>query len=342
MIEIKELKQRITLLDDESIVSSNELSSVVERIEMLILENKIEKDTFIRNITQLIDDLESSQRLKQKKINVNPIVNLIELIDSVTDEKIKGYAYSETYQQKESLDRSIKSNFSAIKNSIKNIDTPSDHFEYRELEDGIQIIKYTGTEQNDIQIPESIKGIPITSLANRSFISILFNRNEFKNIMLPNSLTNIGDRAFEGCEYLEDINLPDSLEHIGKGAFKDCYNLKYVKLPDKLTNIPEYCFSNCQNLEFVVIPDNIKSIEEYAFKSHKTINILLKGETIKLHSHCFSTSKVILYISNQIILNDLQEFLKYNRSHCSIINHNNIFEIKLKNFKEKKNEKLYS
>lgn len=335
MVEIKELKQRIALLHDETIVSSKVLLSVVEHVETLILENRISKDNCIMDIIQLVYDLESLQRLKQKNADTQPIVNLITLIDALDDMKIGRYEpFEEIYQNKEALEQSIKTNFSAIKESIKSIATPSDDFEYRKLENGIQIIKYIGNEQSEIQIPASIKGLPVISLANNSFIQILFNRKRIKTIILPDSLISIGESAFEGCKYLENINLPDSIEHIGKGAFKDCYNLKYVKLPDKLKDIPEYCFSNCQNLEFVVIPDNIKSIEEYAFASHKTINILLKGETIKLHSHCFSTSKVILYIRNQIILNDLQEFLKYNRSHCSIINRNNIFEIKLKNFKK--------
>ena len=39
---------------------------------------------------------------------------------------------------------------------------------------------------------------------------------------LPDSLTSIGEGAFEGCSALTTVTLPDSLTAIGDGAFCDC------------------------------------------------------------------------------------------------------------------------
>ena len=48
-------------------------------------------------------------------------------------------------------------------------------------------------------------------------------------VIIPDSITKIGDRAFEECEKLISINISNSITEIGNHAFKDCVNLKSIK-----------------------------------------------------------------------------------------------------------------
>ena len=61
--------------------------------------------------------------------------------------------------------------------------------------------------------------------------------SNLKSVHLPNTLTSIGERAFDGCTGLETINLPSSLTSIGEWAFDDCTGLETINIPSSLTLI---------------------------------------------------------------------------------------------------------
>ena len=46
-----------------------------------------------------------------------------------------------------------------------------------------------------------------------------------KTIILPNSITSIGEKAFYRCRGLHTITLPDKITNIGYEAFMDCFLL---------------------------------------------------------------------------------------------------------------------
>lgn len=55
-----------------------------------------------------------------------------------------------------------------------------------------------------------------------------FQRTALREVVIPNSVTTIGDGAFISCESLETLELPSGLTSIGKYAFEDCSSLKKV------------------------------------------------------------------------------------------------------------------
>lgn len=86
-----------------------------------------------------------------------------------------------------------------------------------------------------------------------------------EHIEIPESVTWIGDGAFEGCESLKDVQIPDSVNGIGKDAFRWCNSLEHVKIPNSVASIGEWAFSDCDNLKTVVLPEGITDIKSHTF-----------------------------------------------------------------------------
>ena len=53
--------------------------------------------------------------------------------------------------------------------------------------------------------------------------------NKLTNVTIPNSVTKIRLKAFEGCESLEDIAIPDSVQTIEFAAFEGCTSLVHFE-----------------------------------------------------------------------------------------------------------------
>ncbi len=65
------------------------------------------------------------------------------------------------------------------------------------------------------------------------------------NTIIPNSITKIGDRAFQWCSGLTEITIPNSVTSIGESAFWRCSGLTYVSIGNSVTSIGEHAFSDC-------------------------------------------------------------------------------------------------
>ena len=99
---------------------------------------------------------------------------------------------------------------------------------------------------SNINIPSSVVNINGNPFCNwngdlynesKAFVyehQVLFNKDKTtliayiskeKNYIIPNSVTNIGDKAFWGCSSLTSINIPNSVTNIGDNAFQRCDNL---------------------------------------------------------------------------------------------------------------------
>lgn len=57
-----------------------------------------------------------------------------------------------------------------------------------------------------------------------------FSYSGLQSIVIPNSMTVIGDNAFSFCMRLQSIEIHDSVTTIGESAFQDCINLKSITI----------------------------------------------------------------------------------------------------------------
>lgn len=77
-------------------------------------------------------------------------------------------------------------------------------------------------------------------------------------VKVPDGVTAIGDRAFEGCSRLTGIVLPEGVTDIGVSAFRNCTCLKSVILPQSLKRIGKYAFMGCRELQCPEVRDGVE------------------------------------------------------------------------------------
>ncbi|MBQ3110729.1 MAG: leucine-rich repeat protein [Clostridia bacterium] len=85
-----------------------------------------------------------------------------------------------------------------------------------------------GEFRDDLDIRRLVVGEGIKSIGCSAF-----ENEEIEEVILPESLEIIGDRAFLNCKNIKEIKLPENLIGIGKRAFEGCESLVKVNLPDK-------------------------------------------------------------------------------------------------------------
>ena len=74
-------------------------------------------------------------------------------------------------------------------------------------------------------------------------------------MVIPDSVTSVGDFAFNMCSKLSTVTLPDGLKSIGKNSFSFT-NLASVDLPDSVEFIGESAFQNT-GITHIKIPSSM-------------------------------------------------------------------------------------
>jgi len=82
---------------------------------------------------------------------------------------------------------------------------------------------------------------------------------------IPNSVTTIGARAFDGCIHLTSVTIPDSVTTIGDGAFEGCTRLTSVTIPDSVTTIGDGAFARCTALINIFFAGNAPTFGNWVF-----------------------------------------------------------------------------
>ncbi len=113
-----------------------------------------------------------------------------------------------------------------------------------------------GQEVIDLVIPNSV-----TSIGDYAF----YRCSGLTSVTIPSSVTIIGSQAFSGCSNLTSVTIPNSVTSIGSGAFSGCSSLTSVTIPNSVTSIGISAFRDCSGLESITIPNSVTNIGVGAF-----------------------------------------------------------------------------
>lgn len=142
----------------------------------------------------------------------------------------------------------------------------SGDYVYSKLKNGtITICDYTGNE-TDLTIPDTIDGYTVSALDEWSFYWC----KKLENVVVPDSVTSIGNRSFFGCNNLKSITLPEKLVSVGSYVFYDCSGLTNITIPSSVISMGTYNFAYCTNLSSINVGENnprFKSVEGVLFSA---------------------------------------------------------------------------
>lgn len=158
-----------------------------------------------------------------------------------------------------------------------------EQYEYKDFvfikcDDGLELIKYYGTDQ-EVIVPEYINDIPVTVIGEN-----VFEYKEFNKITLPDTITLIKPYAFIQCENLKSITMPKNLKIIDNYAFFVCNNLTEVVLNEGLEYINHGAFASCDIIK-IVLPSTLKEIASSVFSSNfHLVEIVKLCKNVKIQS----------------------------------------------------------
>ena len=115
---------------------------------------------------------------------------------------------------------------------------------------------------------------------------LYLNGEEVKDLVIPNSVTSIGDYAFRGCSGLTSVTIGNSVTSIGAEAFMGCSGLTSVTIPNSVTSIGDYAFSYCSGLTSVTIPNSVTSIGGGAFYECSVLTSVTIGNSVESIGDC--------------------------------------------------------
>ncbi len=136
--------------------------------------------------------------------------------------------------------------------------------------EGTALLSYKGNASS-VTIPEGIEEIKPKAF---------YRKDSVTEVLLPESLTKIGDWAFGYCKNLKSIDIPDSVQSIGVRAFADCEALEYVGFPLSLNFLGHHAFHRCEKLREVLMVGNIKTIEEETFSGCSSMDYVEMPDSI--------------------------------------------------------------
>jgi len=131
----------------------------------------------------------------------------------------------------------------------------------------------------DVVIPQGV-----TRIGNRAFCDC----TSLRSVTIPDSVTTISGSAFSGCMSLTSVTIPGSVKSLSDSIFSGCMSLTSVTIPDSVTSISDRMFSGCGSITSIKIPGSVTHIGERAFEGcHSLTSITIPDALASIGSEAF-------------------------------------------------------
>ena len=117
-----------------------------------------------------------------------------------------------------------------------------------------------------------------------------------RNVIVPDTVTAIGEGAFESCKNLESIVLSKRLQEIYRGAFHNCTKLKSIVLPNTMRKIGISAFEGCSSLSSVTLGTGLREIGIWAFNNCPSLkSITIPANVTYIGAKAFGSTPITVY-----------------------------------------------
>lgn len=152
---------------------------------------------------------------------------------------------------------------------------------------------FNGAEQlTSVVLHEGLESIGAYAFQTGGY----YNNPGLHRVSLPNSLADIGERAFAYQIKLNEVTLPEGLKELKTGTFQYCPGLKGIVLPESLEVIGANAFSE-SGLQTVNFPSSLKEIGKDAFSKCSLLEVILPDNIVTLGEYAFSQNRQMTSIS---------------------------------------------
>ena len=150
--------------------------------------------------------------------------------------------------------------------------TSFDEFQYFTGVKTIPSSMFEGWHISSIVIPESV-----TTIGNYAFKDCV----RLLSVDIPGLVNVIGLESFYGCSSLSSVSIStNSLTGFGSYAFENCSRLSSINLPESLTSIGYCVFWVCSSLTTIVIPESVTYIDNHAFRDCSSLSSINLPESL--------------------------------------------------------------
>ena len=167
---------------------------------------------------------------------------------------------------------------------LKDVSLVSDNTMYQSISYGVnsdgastETTCYYLSDDNykkEVTSSNGLGGYKTTIHYYNNYLAGAFHDMNFKKIVMPSSITQIGERTFQNNKILEEVWFPESVTSIGgghpgrnsyAGAFYKCPSLRTITSLAYIENIEEAAFAYCANITGEIDLSGAKTIKENAF-----------------------------------------------------------------------------